>query len=124
MFQKKEVGFHTKARRHEGRGRWVSREGAKKKEGAKGSFATSYECCGAGSRATNWILEGVFHTKARRHEGRSLAGTDERRGTINHAAEAVTEGFAAEVHEQPEGLLGQTKIGQQLLGVHGRSAFD
>ena len=123
------------------KGSWVSHEGTKARRERKVGFTRRREEEGRRegvirdfvrmlrSRFSRDELDSgrcVPHegTKARRHEGRSLAGTDERRGTINHAAEAVTEGFAAEVHEQPEGLLGQTKIGQQLLGVHGRSAFD
>ena len=67
----------------------------------------------------------IFHTKARRHEGQTERG---RAGTKFDGPfttfETFTEGFTAKIHEQPEGLLRQTQVGEQLFCMNRCGAFD
>jgi hypothetical protein len=36
---------------------------------------------------------------------------------VGHTPDALFESLTAKVHEQPEGLLGETEVGQQLSGM-------
>ena len=44
--------------------------------------------------------------------------------SIHDAAHALTEGVATKIHKQPEGLLGETDIGEKLFGVDWSEPLD
>src|SRR5688500_8187823 len=63
-------------------------------------------------------------TKARRSSAHRAPRADESGRPINDALQALAESLTTKVHQQPERLLGQSQIGQQLFRMHRRAALQ
>jgi hypothetical protein len=57
-------------------------------------------------------------------EARRRGGAERRRVAVYHPSDTLFERPAAEVDQQPYGLMEEAKVGQELLYVHGGKALD